>query len=314
MLQHIVKTQNFNREFLSKVFSSARDMRKVVHSGGTNALSGKVIATIFYEPSTRTRLSFEAAAMRLGARVLSTESARQFSSTSKGEILEDTIRMLDKYCDCIVLRYHEDGGAQRAAHVSQVPVINAGDGKGQHPTQSLLDLFTIEDEVGSIDGISVVLAGDLKHGRTVHSLAYLLGKFEDITLYLASPPGLEMPKNITDYLTRHKVDFHQFDSLAYVMKEVPVQVVYHTRTQKERFEAPAMGDKTTLLNYEDFIENFTITRNLANSLDPDAIILHPLPRVDEIRYGVDDNHRAKYFKQAENGLYVRMALLNLLLG
>jgi len=309
-MRHIVKTQTFNRKFLEDMFDRSRRMRKVVRDGGDESLKGKVVATLFYEPSTRTRLSFESATMRLGARVLSTESARQFSSSAKGETLEDTIRTIHSYADLIVLRYHEEGGAARAAHVSKVPVINAGDGKGQHPTQSLLDLFTIEEEMGQIDGLTVLLSGDLKHSRTIHSLAYLLGKFEDVKLVLASPPGLEMPQGILEYLERHKVEHHQADSLHKAVAGFSPGVLYQTRTQKERFVA---GKDGVPVNYDDVKDAFTVSRDLMRNMKQDSIVLHPMPRVDEIRYGVDDDPRAKYFIQSENGVYVRMALLEMLL-
>lgn len=307
MPQHIIKTQNFTRDFLSTVFSSASDMKD--RSGGNfsglrKTLDSKIVATLFYEESTRTRLSFESAALKLGAHVVSTASAKLFSSAAKGETLEDTIRVLSGYCDCIVLRYHEEGGAARAAHVSKIPIINAGDGSGQHPTQSLLDLFTIHSELGCIDGLHVALAGDLKHGRTVHSLAYLLGKFNNITLSLISPSNLQMPQDILDYLQRHGVKFQQYDKFDDVINSI--DVLYQTRIQRERFE---MSEE-----YEASKGKLIITRELANLMKTDSIILHPLPRIDEIRYGVDDNHRAKYFQQAENGLYVRMALLDMLIG
>lgn len=310
MLQHIIKTQNFTREFLfgdgkfEGVFRSAVDMRDIAQKGGCDLLKGKIVATWFAEESTRTRLSFESAALKLGAGVLSSTNARQFSSAAKGEILEDTVRVLQYYADCIVIRYHEEGGAARAAHVSKVPIINGGDGSGQHPTQSLLDLFTIYDELGTIDGLHVALIGDLKHGRTVHSLAYLLGKFDNVHLSLVSPDNLQMPKDITEYLDRHNVTWSAHNKLEDVVSSV--DVLYQTRVQKERF--------VSLEEYEQSKGTLAITRDLANSMKVDSIILHPLPRVDEIRYSVDDNHRAKYFIQAENGLYVRMALLKMLLG
>jgi aspartate carbamoyltransferase catalytic subunit len=300
---HIIKTQNFNRKFLENIFESALEMRRLKGSPDiSHLLDGKIIATLFYEESTRTRLSFESAAIKLGASILSTANAKQFSSVSKGEILEDTIKTISKYADCIVLRYYEEGGAAIAAHVSSVPIINAGDGAGQHPTQALLDLFTINDELGQIDGLSVALVGDLLHGRTIHSLVYLLGKFESMRIYLISPSNLCLPKDILQYLQRHNVDIRESNDFKDVDK---FDVLYQTRIQKERFGSQ--------IEYEESKGKLIVTRDLANQMKSNAIILHPLPRVDEIRYGVDDNHRAKYFKQVENGLYVRMALLKILL-
>lgn len=310
MPKHILKTQNFTKEFLfgdgnyEGLFKSAANMRNIVDRGEKHdLLKGKIIATWFSEESTRTRLSFESAALRLDARVISSVNAKQFSSISKGETLEDTIRVLHGYADCIVIRYHEEGGAVRAAHVSRVPVINAGDGKGQHPTQALLDLFTIYDELGNVDGIHVALCGDLKYGRTVHSLAYLLGKFDGVRISLVSPDNLQVPADITDYLTRHNIKWDVYSQLGDIIADV--DVLYQTRVQKERFDS--LGE------YERSSNSLVITRDLANSMRGDSIILHPLPRVEELRYGVDDNHRAKYFKQAENGVYTRMALLKYVL-
>jgi aspartate carbamoyltransferase catalytic subunit len=309
MIRHIVKTQTFTTDFMQEVFTLAREMREVVRKGGDGSLAGKIVATLFYDPSTRTRLSFESAAGRLGATILSTEAARQFSSAAKGESLEDTIRTVQAYADLIILRYHEEGGARRAAHVSRVPIINAGDGKGQHPTQSLLDLFTIEEELGQIEGLKVALIGDLKHGRTVHSLAYLLGKFNNVELFLVAPQGLEMPDGVISYLERHDVSYRCVDSLRDLVKKEEVDVFYQTRIQRERFD-----DAQLIEDYEDRREEFMIRRDLVRMMPQESIILHPLPRVDEIRYGVDDDPRAKYFVQAENGVYVRMALLKMLLS
>jgi len=301
-MKHIIKTQTFTPEFLENIFNSTREFK---NGKIDKCLTDKVITTFFSEESTRTRLSFEAAALKLGAGVISSANARQFSSVSKGEILEDTIRVLGGYCDCIVLRYHEDNGAAKAAHISSVPIINAGSGaNGQHPTQALLDLHTIKDQLGTIDGLKIALVGDLKNGRTIHSLAYLLGKFKDITLYLISPENLMIPKDIIDYLEKHNINYLQFSNLNDIIKEI--DVLYQTRIQKERFDS--------IEEYESSKGKLVITRDIANSMKMDSVILHPLPRVDEIRYGVDNNHRAKYFEQAENGLYVRMALLKYVLG
>jgi len=302
-MQHIIKTQTFTISFLNEIFELTREMQMIAKRGGSQDLAGKIVATLFYEESTRTRLSFESAAIKLGAGVVSSASARQFSSAAKGEILEDTIRVLSKYADCIVLRYYEDGGAARAAHVSSIPIINAGDGSGQHPTQALLDIFTINDELGHIDGITLALVGDLKNGRTVHSLAYLMGKFNDVFLYFVSPSNLTIPKDILDYLIRHRVRFEETEDLEEVVDQC--DVLYQTRIQRERFNSPE--------EYEASKGQLIITRELADRMKKESIILHPLPRIDEIRYSVDDNPRAKYFRQAENGLYVRMALLKMLL-
>jgi aspartate carbamoyltransferase catalytic subunit len=304
MIRHIIKTQNFDHDFIDEVFQLAKKMRDLVQRGASiNSLTGKVVATFFAEESTRTRLSFESAALRLGAGIISSANARQFSSVSKGEQVADTIRVLDRYAHCIVIRWHEANGAAEAAHVSRVPIINGGDGRGQHPTQALLDLFTIKDELGQVDDLKVALVGDLLNGRTVHSLAYLLGKYTNNTLYLVSPPNIKMPDDIIKYLDRHNTKTIEVDSFDDIIEEV--DVLYQTRIQKERFDS--------VEEYEASKGKLVVTRKLANSMKDYAIIMHPLPRIDEIRYSVDDNHRAKYFIQAENGLYVRMALLQLLL-
>jgi len=302
VLKHLIESQQLTKEILFDLFKRADELREKCD----NCLENKILAALFYEPSTRTRLSFESAMLRLGGRVIGTENAKEFSSAVKGESLEDSIRVIADYSDVIVIRHPEEGTALRASQVSRVPIINAGDGKGQHPTQALLDMFTIDDEIGSIDGLKIVLSGDLKNGRTVHSLAYLLGKFNDVKIYFASPPGLEIPENILDYLKRHNIEYLISDSLKTVIEKVPIDVVYQTRIQRERM---ITGQE----NFERYKNEFILTRELVKKLHNDAIILHPLPRIDEIRYGVDDDHRAKYFKQAENGLYVRMALLKTIL-
>jgi len=280
-------------------------MEPVARSGGFAEYSNSIMATLFYEPSTRTRFSFETAMHRLGGRVISTENASEFSSVSKGETLEDTIRILNGYADVIVLRHYEVGAAARAARVSRVPVINAGDGVGQHPTQALLDLYTIQKEIGRIDGLRIAMLGDLAQGRTVRSLAYLLGKFEGVQMWFVAPPLLKMKDDILAHLREQGVHYQEESSLDKVLPEV--DVVYQTRIQKERF-----GDR--IGDYEQCRDLYLIDRKSLNLMKPDAIIMHPLPRVNEIASDVDDDPRAAYFRQAENGLYVRMALLSLVLG
>lgn len=307
-MKHIIKTQDFSGEFLNDIFNLAKDMRNGVKNKlDLSYLKGKVIATLFYEASTRTRLSFESAIVRLGAYNLSTENASQFSSAAKGESLRDTIKIVNNYCDCIILRHKDKGSAQEATNYSKVPIINAGDGDGQHPTQSLLDLFTIIDNFKSLDGLEILLSGDLRYSRTIHSLVYLLAKYKqnNIKLHLASPNGLGLPDEILKYIFNKNLEFYQYNSINPVAYKV--DVLYHTRPQKERYI-----NNESLINYEDSKESFTITRELAEKMKKNAIILHPLPRTDEIRYGVDENHRAKYFEQAENGLYIRMAILKYL--
>ncbi|HID96031.1 MAG TPA: aspartate carbamoyltransferase [Candidatus Latescibacteria bacterium] len=303
-LHHVIKAQQFTRDLLDQIFSVAEEMEKVTLSGGSDILKGKVMATIFYEPSTRTRLSFESAMRKLGGEVITTESAREFSSAAKGETLEDTIRVVEGYADVIVLRHFESGAAERAANVSQIPIINAGDGPGQHPTQALLDIYTIDKEIGHLDGISIAMVGDLANGRTVRSLSYLLSKYDDVKVYFVAPEVVKMKDDIKDHLREHKVFFAERDDLAEVASQV--DVIYQTRIQKERF-----GDRVQ--DYEKARGKYIIDKSLLKVMKQNAIIMHPLPRVDEIKPEVDSDPRAAYFRQARNGLYIRMALLKMVL-
>jgi len=303
-LHHVVEAQQFDLPTLQHLFDVTARMEHVVARGGSHDYAGRIMSSLFYEPSTRTRFSFETAMHRLGGRVISTENAAEFSSVAKGETLEDTIRILNGYVDVIVLRHQEEGAARRASAVSRVPLINAGDGVGQHPTQALLDLYTIRKEVGAIDGLTIAMVGDLAQGRTVRSLAYLLAKFHDIKIFFVSPPALRMKDDILSYLRRHDVAYQEETDLEKVLPEV--RVVYQTRIQKERFGNPA--------DYAKYRGVYILDRESLRRLRPDAIIMHPLPRLDEITREVDEDARAAYFRQAQNGLYVRMALLSLVLG
>lgn len=304
-LHHVIEAQQFDLPTLAELFRAAEEMEKVVERGGTAEFQNRIMATLFYEPSTRTRFSFETAMHRLGGRVISTENAAEFSSVSKGETLEDTIRIMNGYADVIVMRHSEVGASRRAAAVSRVPVINAGDGVGQHPTQALLDLYTIRKEIGSIDGLRIAMVGDLAQGRTVRSLTYLLSKFRDIKMYFSAPPLLKMKEDILSHLRERGVWFEEEPALAKVLPEV--QVVYQTRIQKERF-----GDR--IADYENCRGVYIINQECLRLMKSDAIIMHPLPRLDEITPEVDQDPRAAYFRQAQNGLYVRMALLSRVLG
>jgi aspartate carbamoyltransferase catalytic subunit len=299
-MQHIIRSQQFDRKSIEKLFALATQLQ----SSFDDSLRGKVMATLFYEPSTRTRLSFESAMTRLGGGVISTENAREASSASKGETLEDTIKIVNQYADVIVLRHFEAGSARRASEVSQVPIINAGDGAGQHPTQALLDLYTIQRELGNIDGIHIAGVGDLRFGRTIRSLAYLLGKYNDVKMTFVSPPELKMGDDIKAYLKRHNVSFTETEDLESAMESA--DVLYQTRIQKERF--PDVEE------YERLKDSFVITRSLVDSMKSKAILLHPLPRVNEIEHEVDSSPHAMYFKQAGYGVLVRMALLKTLIG
>lgn len=297
-LRHVVESQQFTLPLLMELFDRSRGMERVVARGGSLDYQNKIMATLFYEPSTRTRLSFEAAMHRLGGRVISTEHARTFSSEVEGEQVEDSIRIIGSYSDVIVIRHQEEGGAMRAANVSPVPVINAGDGQGgQHPTQALLDLYTIYRE-RPLDGLSVAFVGELDKGRTVRSLAYLLAKFERVKIFFISPPELQMKPDILQYLDRHDVSYELESNIDRVVSEV--DVLYQTRIRPER-----IADAQT-------VKRYAINSVVLQRMKPDAMILHPLPRTVELDKTVDDDPRAQYFRQAVNGLYVRMALLTML--
>jgi len=298
-LRHVLESQQFTVPLLMELFDRARGMEHVVARGGSLDYQHRILATLFYEPSTRTRFSFEAAMHRLGGRVLSTEHARAFSSEVEGEQIEDSIRIIGTYSDVIVVRHHEPGGARRAAQVSPVPIINAGDGDGgQHPTQALLDLYTIYRK-RPLDGLSVAIIGELDRGRTARSLAYLLAKFDRIRIFFVSPPEMQMKPDILQYLDRHGVSYELASDIDSVVGEV--DVIYQTRIRPERI-ASSPGAR-----------QFAIDSSVLLRIRPDAMILHPLPRTAELDETVDDDPRALYFRQAANGLYVRMALLTMLL-
>lgn len=297
-LHHVVESQQFTVPLLMELFDRARAMERIVARGGTRDYDNKILASVFYQPSTRTRFSFEAAMLRLGGHVLSTEQARNFSSEIEGEQVEDSIRIIGGYSDVIVIRHHEAGGAQRAAQVSPVPVINAGDGDGgQHPTQALLDLYTLYRE-RPLDGLSVAFIGELDRGRTVRSLAYLLAKFERIRIVFVAPPEMQMQPDILAYLDQHGIQYELASELDRVIGDV--DVVYQTRIRPERAN-------------EIRRRNYAIDSKILGKMKPNAMILHPLPRTVELDKTVDDDPRALYFRQARNGLYVRMALLTMLL-
>ncbi len=298
-MHHLVRTQQFTRASLKQLFALADELE----TKQDDSLKGKIMASLFFEPSTRTRFSFESAMMRLGGNVLTTENGRESSSSAKGESLEDTIRVMNYYADIIVMRHPEAGASERASKVSNIPVINAGDGAGQHPTQALLDLYTIQREHGSADGISIAFVGDLKYGRAARSLAYLLGKFDDVKITFVSGPELRVGADIKTYLKQHNVQFEEIEDMKAAMKKV--DVVYQTRIQKERFASEE--------EYLRLKGSYVIDRALADSMKKGAIIIHPLPRVGEIMPEVDDSPHAVYFKQVGYGHSVRMALLKTIL-
>ncbi|MGA2296876.1 MAG: aspartate carbamoyltransferase [FCB group bacterium] len=299
-LKHIIESQQFTVPLIMDLFNRADWMKKIVARGGTRDYDNKIIASLFYKPSTRTRFSFESAMFRLGGRSLSTEQATEFSSEIKGEILEDTIQIMASYCDVIVLRHHEEGGAKRAAAVSPVPIINAGDGSGgQHPTQALLDLYTIYNECHTLDGLSVALIGALDFGRTARSLAYLLSKFERIKLYFIAPDELQIKPDILEHLDKHNISYTLASNTEDIINRV--DVVYQTRI-----------DRTRLKNKKVDLSLYNIDTDVLKKMKYNSIIMHPLPRSVEINPTVDKDPRAAYFRQTRNGLYVRMALLTML--
>jgi aspartate carbamoyltransferase len=301
----IISVKQFVRNDLEYIFGVAHEMRGMVARVGTfDLLKGKILANLFYEPSTRTSSSFTAAMERLGGSVIPINEVR-YSSVSKGESLPDTIRTLECYADVIVLRHPETGSAAIAAKAASKPVINAGDGTGEHPTQALLDTFTIFEElgVGQVDGMTVTMLGDLKYGRTVHSLARLLSLFK-VKINYVSPEILRLPKEVMDEVAEKGIPQAEFRSLEEVLPET--DVLYVTRVQKERFEDPA--------DYEKVKGAYVIDPEIMKAAKQDMIVMHPLPRVGEISVDFDDDPRAAYFRQMEYGLYVRMALLAMVLG
>lgn len=299
----ILSVKQFNAPDLEYIFAVAKEMQEMVRRVGSfDLLKGKILANLFYEPSTRTSSSFTAAMERLGGSVIPINEVR-YSSVSKGESLPDTVRTLEAYADVIVLRHPEVGSAELAARYARKPIINAGDGVGEHPTQALLDLFTILQEMGRIDGLTVTMVGDLKYGRTVHSLARLLTLY-NVRLNYVSPDILRMPEHIIEEVRENGIPQAEYNTLEPVLFDS--DVVYVTRVQKERFD--------NLDEYEKVKNAFIITPETMTQAKEDMIVMHPLPRVGEISMDVDDDPRAAYFRQMEYGLYVRMALLAMVLG
>lgn len=299
----ILSVRQFNREQLAFLFALAEEMRLLVSRFGTSdLLKGKFLANLFYEPSTRTAASFMTAMLRLGGNVLPIHEINS-SSVVKGESLADTVRILEQYCDLIVLRHPQVGAAQAAADAASKPVINAGDGVGEHPTQALLDLYTIEKELGKIDGLSVVMIGDMKNGRTVHSLSRLLSLFK-VRLTFVSPLSLSMPGEVMEELRLKKVPVTEKEALDGVIKKA--DILYVTRVQKERFIDQKL--------YEKVKDYYVVTPKLLRQAKKKMRVMHPLPRVMEIVPEVDKDPRAAYFRQAGNGLFLRMALLAAVLG
>lgn len=302
--QDVLSVNQFNPDSLAYIFDVAEEMREMtLRIGGMDLLKGYVLACLFYEPSTRTSSSFIAAMERLGGSVIPITQGVQFSSVSKGESLPDTVRTLEQYSDVIVLRHPEEGSAKVAADYATVPVINAGDGAGEHPTQALLDLFTIQDELDRINGLHIAMVGDLRFGRTVHSLTRLLAQY-DVKLSFVSPEILRLPLVIMNEVRDAGLEVRETHSVADVIETA--DVLYVTRVQKERF--------SDLSQYDAVKDYYTITPELMERAKDNMIVMHPLPRVGEIAYSVDSDPRAAYFRQVQNGMYIRMALLAAVLG
>jgi len=301
--RHVLKVAQFGRKDLHYLFSVAHEMRMMVkRTGSIDLLKGKLLASLFYEPSTRTTSSFSAAMERLGGSVLNFNISS--SSVSKGESLQDTIRTLESYADILVMRHPAAGSAEMVSKILKKPLINAGDGVGEHPTQALLDVFTIREELGTVNGLTITVLGDLKHGRTVHSLVQLLSLYTSVKLHYVSPPSLRMPRELMEEIRSTGVEQHEHTDLEEILPYT--NVLYVTRVQKERFESEEEYDKVK--------EAYTITPHTLTRAMESMIVMHPLPRVNEISVEVDSDPRAAYFRQMENGMYVRMALLATVLG
>lgn len=298
----LISIEDLTHDDINKVLSVSEKMIHCAKSG-SELCKGKILANLFFEPSTRTRLSFESAMYRLGGKVLGFADA-EATSVKKGEVLSDTVKMASSYSDIIAIRNPLEGAAKVAADVSAVPVINAGDGGHQHPTQTLLDLFTLLKEKGRIDGLSIGLFGDLKYGRTVHSLAYALSLFSGVKVYCISPAQLKMPGYIISRAAENGISISEHEDIGEVISKL--DMLYGTRIQKERFGSEK--------EYLDVKGGYVIDKKIMSQAKKDMILMHPLPRIDEIAYEVDSDPRAVYFKQAAYGVPVRMALIALMLG
>ena len=300
--KHIISTKDFSREEIDFILDRAEKMEPYARTGGLGLLKDKLVATLFFEPSTRTRLSFDTAVKRLGGNTIGFDSSTS-TSVTKGETLSDTIKIVESYADAIVIRHPREGAARMSSEISHVPVINAGDGAGHHPTQTLLDLYTMRKECKKpIGDLSVAIVGDLKYGRTVHSLAYALSLYK-AKLSFVSPTQLKMPESIIKYLKKQGVEVLQTSKIEDVLKDA--DILYMTRIQKERFPDPA--------EYLKVAGGYRITTDTLNGVRDDMIVMHPLPRVDEIDSSVDATKHARYFQQAFYGVPLRMAVLSLVL-
>lgn len=295
----MISIRDFTREEILHVLETAKEFEQ---NKEQKFLEGKVIASLFFEPSTRTRLSFETAINRLGAKVIGFSDATN-TSQSKGETLKDTIKMVSNYVDMIVMRHPLEGSSRYASEVASVPVVNAGDGANQHPSQTLLDLYSILQTQGTLEGLTINMVGDLKYGRTTHSLLQAMSHFNPKFIF-TSPEELKMPKEYKDFLDRRNIEYIETDSLDAHLNDC--DILYMTRVQQERFTDP--------MEYERVKDVYTLNASMLSDVRENMKILHPLPRVTEIDQDVDETPYAYYFKQAENGLYVRMAIISYLLG
>ncbi len=293
-MKHILSSEQYDKKSLEELFELA-DKIKNNPKEYSHKLDDKIVAVMFYEPSTRTRLSFETAALKLGAKIITTENAKEFSSAAKGETIQDTVRVIAGYADAMVIRHSSDTSAIEAASVEKIPILNAGAGKGEHPTQALLDLYTIKEKKGTIDGVKVAILGDLLYGRTIHSLIKLLSLYDNVEIYGLSKEAFMLPQEYIDMLKLRGIEYKKCSSFDDLPRDL--DIIYHTRIQAERFE----GDFGK--------EEFIINKEVLDTFSKDTILMHPLPRVIEISTDVDDDPRACYFEQAHNGLYIRMALL-----
>ncbi|MEW5826034.1 MAG: aspartate carbamoyltransferase [Candidatus Bipolaricaulota bacterium] len=299
----VLKAEQFTIDEIEGICEKAATYEAALASGQPlGILRGKVLATLFFEPSTRTRLSFETAMLRLGGSVVSVADARS-TSAAKGETLQDTIRTVEGYADGIVVRHPDVGSAEVAARATRRPVLNAGDGAGEHPTQSLLDVYTLRKEQGRVEGLSIALVGDLRHGRTVHSLATLLANYR-VSIVLVSPAALRMPEDVVRRVRARGVEVAETETLEKAVSSC--DVIYMTRIQKERFSDPAEAERLQ--------DAYILTRAGLRTAKPSITVMHPLPRVHEIATDVDEHPGAAYFRQSANGVPVRMALLSMLLA
>ena len=298
-MKSLVSISDCSKDYILRILDLAE---KFEQNPNNKLLDGKLVATLFFEPSTRTRLSFETAVNRLGGRVIGFSDAAT-SSSSKGETLKDTIKMVSNYADLIIMRHPVEGAARLASEVSSVPVINAGDGANQHPTQTMLDLYSIKKTQGTLEGLNLSMVGDLKYGRTVHSLLMAM-RFFNPTFNFVAPKELRMPEQYIDYCKKHNIPFRELEDMNGILKET--DILYMTRVQQERF--------TDLVEYEKVKNTYTLHNSMLDGSKDNLRILHPLPRVNEISEDVDDNPKAYYFEQARNGVYARQAVICDILG